>query len=358
MSNTPLHPHPLDHRTRLAGLSEDAPAQTPDGNVATQTSPRTDLAIEAHELANGKGPTMSGVDVTTEDYEGGIHVSRVHVRTEKGAKAMGKKKGRYVTFEVPGLRHRDPDLQDKVAEHFGKEIEAFLQLQPDATVLVVGLGNANVTPDSLGPLVVTQLFVTRHLFRYMPEVLNDGCRTVSAISPGVLGITGIETGEIVKGIVEHVKPDAVIAIDALAARALNRVNTTIQIADTGIQPGSGVGNRRKALDSEFLGVPCIAIGVPTVVDAATIANDAIELVLQQLKTAVPENAATKIFDQFSSAEKWQMIRELLEPVGDNLMVTPKEIDEFVDDMARVVAKGLNFALHPGMTIEEAKVFTH
>lgn len=327
-------------------------------NQASAGSPRTDLAIEAHELAERQNASMTGVDLSTEEFDGGIHVTRVHVRTEKGAKAIGKRKGRYITFEVPGLRHRDPDLQDKVAEQFGHEIEGFLKLGPKASVLVVGLGNAHVTPDSLGPLVVNNLFVTRHLFRYMPEVLGEGCRTVAAVSPGVLGITGIETSEIVKGIVEHVKPDAVIAVDALAARALNRVNTTIQIADTGIQPGSGVGNRRKAIDTETLGIPCIAIGVPTVVDAATIANDAIELVLQQLKQAVPENAATKIFDQFTPQEKWQMIRELLEPMGDNLMVTPKEIDEFMDDMARVVAKGLNFALHPGMSMDEAEIVTH
>lgn len=339
-----LHPDDVSTRDVASQLEES-------------DSPRTDLAIEAHELAT-RNTSPSGVEVSTEDFEGGIHVSRVHVRTEKGAKAIGKKKGRYVTFEVPGLRRRDPDLQQSVAERFGKEIEDFLNLGPDSSVLVVGLGNSSVTPDSLGPSVVKQLFVTRHLFRYMPEVLNEGCRTVSAVSPGVLGVTGIETGEIVQGIVEHVKPDAVIAVDALAARALNRVNTTIQIADTGIQPGSGVGNRRKALDKETLGVPCFAIGVPTVVEAATIANDSIELVLAQLKQAVPDNAATKIFDHFSPTEKWQMIRELLEPIGDNLMVTPKEIDEFIDDIARVVAKGLNFALHPGLSLDDVDVFTH
>lgn len=320
------------------------------------TSPRTDLAIEAHEMANRA--TIKGLVTSDEDYEGGIHVSRMHVKTKEAERRLGKMRGHYVTIEVPGLRHRDPELQGKVVERLAEELAEFIQIPETGSALVVGLGNAHVTPDALGPMVVDRLFVTRHLFRYMPEVLDDGFRTVSAVAPGVLGITGIETTEIVRGIVEHVKPDVVIAVDALAARSLNRVNSTIQIADTGVQPGSGVGNKRKALDESTLGVPCIAIGVPTVVDAATIANDAIELVLQQLKDNVPGNRATEIFDQFTSNEKWQMIRELLEPIGNNLMVTPKEIDEFVDDIAQVLAKGLNVALHPTMTIEDANDFTH
>jgi len=325
--------------------------------IISSYSPRTDLAIEAHELARQATARIAGVDESVEDFEG-IHVTRTNVRTLAGEKKIGKRKGKYVTLEVPGLRRHDTDLQQQVAEQFAKEIEKLIQLPEKASVLIVGLGNAHVTPDAFGPLVVEKLFVTRHLFHYMPEAVNEGFRSVAAISPGVLGITGLETSEIVKGVVEHMKPDLVIAIDALASRALTRVNSTIQISDSGIHPGSGVGNRRKALDAETLGVPVLAIGVPTVVDAATIANDAIELVLNQLHASVPGNGANEIFDKFSANEKWQMIKELLEPLGDNLMVTPKEIDEFVEDIAQVVAKGLNVALHPAMTIEDANALTH
>lgn len=322
-------------------------------------SPRTDLAIEARELAQRSDPTISGIEESSEELNG-IQITRVHVRTKVAERRIGKKKGRYITLEVPGLRRRDPELQERVAEQFAKEFATLLQLPTNATILVVGLGNANVTPDSLGPLVVQKLFVTRHLFHYMPEVLGngDGYRSVSAVSPGVLGVTGIETSEIIRGIVERIRPDAVVAIDALASRSLNRVNSTIQLADIGIQPGAGVGNRRKALDLETLGIPVIAVGIPTVVDAATIANDAIELVLEQLQRKVPGNGANAIFDRLAPMEKWQMIREVLEPIGNNLVVTPKEIDEFMEDMAQVVAKGLNVALHPAMTLEDAAMLTH
>ncbi|MDQ0190493.1 GPR endopeptidase [Alicyclobacillus cycloheptanicus] len=320
-------------------------------------SPRTDLAVEAHELARAAAPNLRGIDESVEELEN-FRITRVHVRTVEGARAIGKPPGTYITLDVPGIRRRDPALQDEVAAHLAKELQQLIDIPEDGSVLVVGLGNSHVTPDALGPLVMNRLFVTRHLFHYMPEAIGEGYRTVSGVAPGVLGITGIETSEIVQGIVEHVKPDLVVAIDALAARSLSRVNATIQIADTGINPGAGVGNKRKALNRETLGIPVIAVGVPTVVDASTIANDSMELLLGQLRSSVPNNGATKIFDQFSPEEKWQMIREVLEPLGDNLMVTPKEIDEFIDDTAHVVAKGLNLALHPGMTSEDADVLTH
>lgn len=322
-------------------------------------SPRTDLAMEAHQLAQADGRKPKGIDESHEEFDG-ITVTRVTVRTKVAQRRLGKPKGTYVTLEVPGLRHRDPDLHERVTQVFADEMHRLLDIPDDASVLVIGLGNEHVTPDALGPMVVTKLFVTRHLFHYMPEVLGDGkgYRAVSAVSPGVLGLTGIETSEIVQGIVERVKPDAVIAIDALASRSLRRVNATIQLTDSGIQPGAGVGNHRKVLDRETLGIPVLAIGVPTVVEAATIANDAIELVLHQLSGQVPGNPASELFDQLSPAEKWQLIREVLEPVENNLVVTPKEVDDFMDDVAYVVAKGLNVALHPSMTMEDANLVTH
>jgi spore protease len=320
-------------------------------------SPRTDLAMEAHAMAKGKASHVSGIDEQSQELDG-IQISRVHVKNGAGARAIGKKMGHYITLEAPGLRRRDPDLQERMAEAFAAEFKQILNIPENAKVLVVGLGNEQVTPDALGPKVVAKLFVTRHLFNYFPDLLDEGYRTVCTVSPGVLGVTGLETSEVVKGIVEHVRPDVVIAIDALASRSLTRVNSTIQISDTGIQPGAGVGNKRKALDTANLGCKVYAVGVPTVVDAATIANDSMDLVLNHLKESVPGNGASQIFDQFNANEKWQLIKEVLEPLGNNLMVTPKEIDEFIDDVAQVVATGLNLALHPGMTMEEAQTVSH
>lgn len=200
--------------------------------------------------------------------------------------------------------------------------------------------------------------MTRHLYSQMPELLNDGFRPVAAVSPGVLGITGIETSEIVHGIVQNTKPDLVIAIDALASRSLDRVNTTIQVADTGITPGAGVGNKRKGLNKETLGVPVVAIGVPTVVDAVTIAHDTIDLLMKRIEQDVPENQCSQLLGNFNEQEKKQLIFELLQPLGHNLMVTPKEVDQFIDDIATVVANGLNMALHKSITPEDAAMFLH
>ncbi|GMA52133.1 GPR endopeptidase [Alicyclobacillus contaminans] len=320
---------------------------TDDGWAGTGYSPRTDLALEAHALAKRRQPSVPGVTEEHEELED-ITISRVKVTSEAGEQAIGKKRGSYITLDIPGLRHKNPALQDRVVDQLEVEFGRLFRLRKHAKILIVGLGNANVTPDALGPKVVERLFVTRHLFGFMPQLKQQGYRTVAAIAPGVLGVTGIETSEVVKGVVEHVKPDVVIAIDALASLSLSRVNSTIQIADTGISPGSGIGNKRQALDEETLGCQVYAIGVPTVVDAATIANDAMELVLDTLRRSVPNNTATPLFDQFNGREKWQMIREVLEPMGNNLMVTPKEVDDFVDDVADVIARGLNLALHPAM----------
>ena len=319
-------------------------------------SVRTDLALEAHESL-GPGKRIRGLQVETDEEEQ-IRVTRLIVQTDSAAKQLGKLKGTYTTLDVPELRHKDPDLQERVARRFAEEFSRYVHIDEGAVVLVIGLGNWNVTPDALGPLVVENLFITRHLFSLMPEVIGEGFRAVCAVAPGVLGITGIETSEIVQGVVDRVHPDLIVAVDALASRSLDRVNATIQIADSGIEPGAGVGNRRRALNRDTLGVDVIAVGIPTVVDAATIASDAIDLLLRQLEDKVPGNGAGKILNPFTGDEKRALISEVLQPLGNNLMVTPKEIDEFVEDIAHVVGMGLNVALHPAMTIEEAKELTH
>jgi spore protease len=234
-----------------------------------------------------------------------------------------------------------------------------LNISPEAKVLIIGLGNLNVTPDALGPLVVENVLVTRHYFQLMPDKVNPGYRQVSAIAPGVLGTTGIESSEIVQSIVEKSKPDLVIAIDALASRSLQRVNTTIQIADTGIHPGSGIGNKRKGLTKELLGVPVIAIGVPTVVFASTIVNSSIDLMIAHFRQQTNHsNQILGMLDQLQEAERLELVREVLNPLGHDLLVTPKEIDQFIEDVANIIASGLNAALHEAVDTDNVAAYTH
>ena len=249
----------------------------------------TDLVLEAHELlkekeVKGKPWEESREDGVEVENSGNdkIKVTRVRVTSPKGEQQIGKPMGTYITLEVPGITYNDRDLYENSCRALARELGNVIKLNKNSTVLVVGLGNWNVTPDALGPKVISRLMVTRHLLEYVPEQVDEGVRPVCAVSPGVLGITGIETGEIIQGIIGKVNPDILIAIDALASRKMERVNTTIQIADTGIAPGSGVGNKRMELSQKTLGIPVIAIGVPTVVDAATMANDTIDLVIDSM----------------------------------------------------------------------------
>lgn len=323
---------------------------------------RTDLALEAREMASKRyGDVLPGVRMEKEEDDG-INISRIQVETEEAGRQLGKQPGHYITIEVPGLRNKDSDLQDRVAKKFAMEFSQFLdrlQIPKDAKVLIVGLGNWNVTPDSLGPLVVENVLVTRHYFELMPDQVSPGYRSVSAVAPGVLGTTGIESSEIVHGIVDKSKPDLVIAIDALASRSVDRVNTTIQIADTGIHPGSGIGNKRKGLTKETLGIPVIAIGVPTVVYASTIVNNAIDQLHRHFaKQTANTGEILGLLDNLSEAERLELMREVLNPIGHDLLVTPKEIDQFIEDIANIIASGLNGALHEAITPENVGAYTH
>ena len=318
------------------------------------TGIRTDLAIEAREFYNkqeNKGD-IPGVEVDVENKED-YTVTRVKVVEEVGARIIGKPKGNYITIEVPKLRENDKDLQDEAGKVLAEEVANIVNLNDQSVIMVVGLGNWNVTPDALGPRVVEHLLVTRHIKEYVPDQIDEGVRSVCAVAPGVLGITGIETSEIIRGIVDRVKPDLVIAIDALASRKMDRISTTIQLADTGINPGSGVGNNRKELSRESMGVPVIAIGVPTVVDAATMASDTIDMVVDSLMKESPKDGEfynmLKVMDK---TEKYKLINEVITPFVGNLMVTPKEIDRLIDDIAVVIANGLNIALHPSINQED------
>lgn len=327
-----------------------------------QYSVRTDLALESKEMATAvHGTNIPGVLENVEEDQG-IKITRIDVESQAGAQALGRIQGHYVTLEVPELRKKDTDLQDRVATKFAKEFEAFLQkigIQKMDRVLIVGLGNWNVTPDALGPLVVENVMITRHYFELMPDQVSPGYREVSAVAPGVLGTTGIESSEIVQGIVDRTKPDLIIAIDALASKALERVNTTIQIADIGIHPGSGIGNKRKGLTKEVLGVPCIAIGVPTVCYASTIVNNVLEMMRQHF---AKETNNTKeilgLLDSIHDQERLMLVKEVLQPLGHDLIVTPKEIDEFIEDIANIIASGLNAALHEAVDSDNVGAYTH
>ena len=315
---------------------------------------RTDLAIEAREFYNKQEnrQDIPGVVVDV-DKDENYTVTRVKVVEDVGARIIGKPKGNYITIEVPKLRENDRDLQDKVGKVLAEEVARLVNLNDQSVIMVVGLGNWNVTPDALGPRVVEHLLVTRHIKEYVPDQIDEGVRSVCVIAPGVLGITGIETSEIIRGIVDKVKPDLVIAIDALASRKMERISTTIQLADSGINPGSGVGNNRKELSRESMGVPVIAIGVPTVVDAATMASDTIDMVIDTLINESPESGEFyNMLKNMDKTEKHKLIDEVISPYIGNLMVTPKEIDRLIDDIAIVIASGLNIALHPNVDQEE------
>jgi len=327
--------------------------------MSQSRSIRTDLALETHEFVrekehakNTKSTNLPGVDVENSGTQD-IKVTRVRVTSPTGEASIGKPMGNYITLEIPRLKENDQVLYEESCKALSQELAKILRLNNKSNILVVGLGNWNVTPDALGPKVIKGLMVTRHLLEYVPKQVDKGVRSVCSVTPGVLGITGIETGEIVKGIVEKVKPDVVIAIDSLASRRMERVNTTIQIADTGISPGSGVGNKRMEISVNTLGIPVIAIGVPTVVDAATMANDTIDLVIDNLINEAKEDKQFyNMLKNIDRNEKYQLIQEVLEPYVGNLIVTPKEVDDVIDRIAKVIANGLNIALHQGITLDD------
>lgn len=347
---------------------------------------RTDLAIESGRKS-GADPGVKVEDIV----ENGIKITRMSI--EPGAaRKMNKKPGLYLTFEAQELRSGDTEVEKKVEAIFARCFARFLldlNIGRDASCLIVGLGNWKVTPDALGPSVVENVLVTRHLFNLQPQNVQEGYRPVSAITPGVMGVTGIETSDIILGVIEKIKPDFLIAIDALAARAIERVNTTIQVADSGIHPGSGIGNNRKELSRDTLGIPVIAVGVPTVVDAVTITSDVLDLLLRHLeremsnknpsRSLVPswlpygekadrresklpskENRAAflGLVGTLTEEEKAQLITEALGASGTRLMVTPKEVDFFIEKMGNVLAQGLNAALHKQVSQKNVGHFTH
>ena len=304
---------------------------------------RTDLALEARERFEEDHVEVPGVKIE-ERYrqETDIRITRVVIETENGSKIMGKPRGVYVTLEAPGMSVPDEGYHREISEELARQLKQLLDDgQEQLSVLVVGLGNREVTPDAL--------CITRHIINEYGEAAFDGeqVNRISAIVPGVMAQTGMETLEIIRGIVEQTHPTALVVVDALAARNTKRLNRTIQISDAGIHPGSGVGNHRQALTKETLGVPVIAIGVPTVVDAATIAADTMETLVEAMSQAESLKNLGYTLSQLDSAEKYQLIRELISPQLNGMFVTPKDIDETVKRISFTISEGINLALKAG-----------
>ena len=319
---------------------------------------RTDLAVEAKDMYVKENKSeIEGIVVHEEDEGNDIKTTTVKVESPEAAKLIGKEVGNYITIDFKEPVFYDGEMMDDVSKVLEKCLLEITNLKDDSLTLVVGLGNWRITADSLGPKVAEKIMVTRHIKQLMPDALEEGVRNVSCISPGVLGVTGIETGEVIKSIVEKIKPDLVICIDALGSRKLERVNRTIQISDSGISPGAGVGNNRMKLNEETLGVKVIGIGVPTVVHAATIANDIIDLVIEDLIEKTEDGKEfyemLKVIDK---NEKSHIINSVLKSDMGELMVTPKDVDSTIESLSRIISNGINMAIQANMDMEDINKF--
>ncbi|MDB8790172.1 GPR endopeptidase [Romboutsia sp. 1001216sp1] len=310
---------------------------------------RTDLALEASEVVqeSQEPKEIPGVKLDKKELDNAT-VTIVEIINEQGAEIMNKGIGKYVTLESNLMKFDDDESREEVITYLKDELVDILGTDKTKKTLVIGLGNWNITSDALGPKSVSKTLVTRHIFKNYNKDYDDDFTEVSALSPGVMGLTGIETSETVKSLVDRIKPDRVIAIDALASRKMERVNQTIQISTAGISPGGGVGNKRKALNKEYLGIDVIAIGVPTVVDAATLTSDVLDLAIDNLINQ-SENADNfyNMLKKLKEEEKYHLIKESLEPYDKNLIVTPKDIDETIENLSIIISEGLNRSLHPG-----------
>lgn len=324
---------------------------------------RTDLALETQEKIQKDEGELKGVDFYQEDRGNGITVSTLIILTENAAKNMGRPRGHYITIEAPEMVEDDEsghreisleladilrDLIIKKLEKIGKHVQTDKKRQKKASedesglekmsILLVGLGNREVTPDALGPRVIDNMFITRHIIKEYGKYAfgDEKISKISGIVPGVMAQTGMECLEIVRGVVKETSPDVVITVDALAARNAKRLGRTIQLTDTGITPGSGVGNHRNALNEKSVGVPVISLGVPTVVDAATIVSDAMSSLVEAMSISNIEKLDEK--------ERQELARELLSPQLNGMFVTPKDIDDSIKRLSFLISEGINIAL--------------
>lgn len=310
---------------------------------------RTDLAVEETE-AQASAPSLEGVAVEeSTDEPSQVHITRVVIQDDAGAQALRKPVGTYITLDAIHMDENDGEYHREISRVLARQIESLirpLSRHDPISVLAVGLGNANVTPDALGPLVLDNLLITRHLktgqFQF-PSFSTD-MASVCGIVPGVMAQTGMETAEIIKALSDQIQPDLILVIDALAARSVTRLGTTIQLSDTGIHPGSGVGNHRHSLTQDSLGVPVIAIGVPTVVGAAAIVTDTMDTLIDVLRSESQTESLASVLADMNSDEKYALVRELLEPRFGPMFVTPKDIDETIKRLSFMISEGINISL--------------
>lgn len=291
---------------------------------------RTDLAVEAKERYEGTDTEVSGVMLEEKSVLGGsINITRVKILNHKGERAMKKPMGNYITIESDKLKYTDQEHETEMAKVLSKIIDKLGENIKKKKVMVVGLGNRDATPDALGPRVISGININDNIF---------------AVAPGVMAQTGMETADFVMALAKEIRPEVIIAVDALAARSTKRLNTTIQVSDTGISPGSGVGNHRQEISKKTLGIPVIAIGIPTVVDAATIVSDAMDSLVNALSQSRAFEELKYSMKALNPAEKFQLIKELLEPAGGDMYVTPKDIDENVKNLSFIISEAINMAL--------------
>ncbi|MDR1617269.1 MAG: GPR endopeptidase [Syntrophomonadaceae bacterium] len=315
-------------------------------NFIKEFNLNVDLAVEASDLLRGgKNIEIDGIEEKVETSKR-LRVNTITVTTPEAGARIGKPPGNYITIQAPPLHVNDPELQEEIINMLSKTLQKITLpfLKPNDPVLLVGLGNRYAAADSLGPKFIEYSPITRHYHRYAPEALIQGMRPASGIAPGVLGTTGLETLEIIKGVAEQTKPALVIAVDALAAQQIERIGSSIQISDTGIQPGAGIGNARHPLNQRTLGVPVIAIGCPTIVSAAVISNQSIQKFCSNSACAYDEAAAT------------ESIKKVLSYFGGSLSVTPKEIDEIIKNTAKILAGGVAAALFPGIKQRQLELY--
>lgn len=306
---------------------------------------RTDMADERKDIykkANNL-ENIPGIETSESTLNDNIKTNIVKITNEQGEQAIGKPIGTYVTVDIKNLKlATDEDIQkasDVVKDELKKIIDSHCESQDE--ILVVGLGNQFVTPDSLGPKVVSEIEVTKHFIKYTPQYVVEGTRSVCAIAPGVLGTTGIETSEIIRGIVDKVQPKMLIVIDSLASKSIERISSTVQISDTGIVPGGGVGNAREELSEKSIGIPVIAIGVPMVVESAVLVNDCLDLFIGKLQNEAKSN---DYLNELKEKDNYGEIKESLNPTGYNMIVTPKEIDDLIENMKDIVSTAINSAV--------------
>lgn len=312
---------------------------------------KTDMAderVDTYKRVNNL-TEIDGVKVESKNDEI-VTTTTVDVLNENGATALSKEIGKYITMEIKDIKYLEEKDKNKIINTLSNEIKNLIGEDKTKSILVVGLGNIYVTPDSLGPKVVQTVDITRHLINFAKDLVEPDTRSVSALSPGVLGTTGIETSEIITSVCNEVKPDIVIAIDSLASSSINRLGTTIQLGNTGITPGAGVRNKREGINQNTLNVPVIAIGVPTVVDMATITSEAIDKMVEVTKqkiengdNSVNKEQIEKVINIFNDDNKYNMIANVLDT--DNFIVTPKEIDDVIQIVSDLISGGINMSIN-------------